>query len=69
MAEERKGAAGRAHPHELGDDADAYRQLLERVPAIVYIADIGEAGAWYYVSPQIEAILGYRGPSLSVRMD
>jgi diguanylate cyclase (GGDEF)-like protein/PAS domain S-box-containing protein len=36
-----------------------YRGLLERVPAIVYIADIGAAGAWHYVSPQIEQILGY----------
>jgi diguanylate cyclase (GGDEF)-like protein/PAS domain S-box-containing protein len=33
--------------------------LLGRVPAILYIADPGERGAWHYVSPQIEAILGF----------
>jgi diguanylate cyclase (GGDEF)-like protein/PAS domain S-box-containing protein len=36
-----------------------YPELLERVPAIVYIADPGEDGRWYYTSPQIEHILGY----------
>src|SRR3984885_3691795 len=36
-----------------------YPELLERVPAIVYIADPGEDGRWYYASPQIEHILGY----------
>jgi diguanylate cyclase (GGDEF)-like protein/PAS domain S-box-containing protein len=35
------------------------RGLLHRVPAILYTADAGEFGAWRYVSPQIEAILGY----------
>ncbi len=35
------------------------RGLLHRVPAILYAADAGEFGAWRYVSPQIEAILGY----------
>ena len=33
--------------------------LLERVPAIVYIAEAGETGRWHYVSPQIEHILGF----------
>jgi diguanylate cyclase (GGDEF)-like protein/PAS domain S-box-containing protein len=33
--------------------------LLEQVPAIVYVADTGAAGAWRYVSPQIEHILGF----------
>jgi diguanylate cyclase (GGDEF)-like protein/PAS domain S-box-containing protein len=44
---------------ELEDDGDAYRELLGRVPAVVYIADTGDPGWWHYVSPQIEAILGY----------
>jgi diguanylate cyclase (GGDEF)-like protein/PAS domain S-box-containing protein len=35
------------------------RSLLERVPAIVYVADVGASGRWHYVSPQIEPILGY----------
>jgi diguanylate cyclase (GGDEF)-like protein/PAS domain S-box-containing protein len=36
-----------------------YRGLLERVPAVVYTADAGAIGRWHYVSPQIEAILGF----------
>ena len=36
-----------------------YRMIVERVAAISYIAEPGIAGKWYYVSPQIEAILGY----------
>ncbi|HYB30106.1 MAG TPA: EAL domain-containing protein [Solirubrobacteraceae bacterium] len=40
-------------------EALGYPELLERVPAIVYVADPGESGRWYYTSPQIEQILGY----------
>jgi PAS domain S-box-containing protein len=36
-----------------------FRTLVEQVPAIVYNADFGTAGAWTYVSPQIEELLGY----------
>jgi diguanylate cyclase (GGDEF)-like protein/PAS domain S-box-containing protein len=36
-----------------------YRNLVERLPAIVYTAEMGEAGRWRYVSPQVEEILGY----------
>jgi diguanylate cyclase (GGDEF)-like protein/PAS domain S-box-containing protein len=36
-----------------------YRHLVERLPVIVYAAEIGENGAWRYVSPQVEEILGY----------
>ncbi|HZW44574.1 MAG TPA: EAL domain-containing protein [Dermatophilaceae bacterium] len=32
---------------------------VERVPAIVYVAEPGPVGRWLYVSPQIEAILGF----------
>src|ERR1700690_4496885 len=35
------------------------RGLLNRVPAILYTADAGEHGTWYFVSPQIETILGF----------
>ena len=37
-----------------------YRTLVEQVNAITYIAEIGIEGEWYYVSPQIESILGYK---------
>jgi diguanylate cyclase (GGDEF)-like protein/PAS domain S-box-containing protein len=33
--------------------------LLERVPAILYIADAGDDGRWHYVSPQVQEILGF----------
>jgi diguanylate cyclase (GGDEF)-like protein/PAS domain S-box-containing protein len=36
-----------------------YRNLVERLPAIVYQAELGEEGRWRYVSPQIEEILGF----------
>jgi PAS domain S-box-containing protein len=36
-----------------------YRTLVERLPAITYIAELGAGGAWHYVSPQIESMLGF----------
>src|SRR3984957_4211009 len=38
---------------------DRYRTLVERLPAITYIAELGVDGPWHYVSPQIESILGF----------
>ncbi len=49
-----------AEPPPGGDPARAdYPGLLAQVPAILYIADTGANGRWHYVSPQIEAILGF----------
>jgi PAS domain S-box-containing protein len=36
-----------------------YRMLVEHVNAITYIAEIGINGKWFYISPQVENILGY----------
>jgi PAS domain S-box-containing protein len=36
-----------------------YRTLVEQVAAISYIAELGIDGQWFFVSPQIETILGY----------
>src|ERR1051325_3993093 len=36
-----------------------YQMIVEQVAAISYIAEPGVNGRWYYVSPQIESILGY----------
>jgi PAS domain S-box-containing protein len=36
-----------------------YRSLVEGLPAVVYIAEFGRDGAWRYISPQIETILGF----------
>ena len=36
-----------------------YRQLVEQLPAITYVAEFGTAGNWEYVSPQIASFLGF----------
>jgi two-component system, cell cycle sensor histidine kinase and response regulator CckA len=36
-----------------------YRQLVEQVPAISYVAETGAFGPFLYVSPQVKTILGY----------
>jgi len=42
------------------EEAEAkFRMLIEHVNAITYIAEIGIHGKWFYVSPQVEEILGY----------
>jgi len=44
---------------QISASGEGYRYLVERLPAIVYAAELGEGGRWRYVSPQIEEILGY----------
>jgi diguanylate cyclase (GGDEF)-like protein/PAS domain S-box-containing protein len=36
-----------------------YRNLVERLPVVTYVAEPGELGSWVYVSPQIERMMGY----------
>src|SRR4030095_5487507 len=36
-----------------------YRNLVEQLPCVVYLAEYGPNGDWLYVSPQIEHVLGY----------
>lgn len=53
--------------HEESERAEAalleaeakYRQLVEQVPAISYVAEAGAYGRFLYVSPQVKSILGY----------
>lgn len=45
----------RRHPLNNEDFAN----LIEAIPAIFYIAEMGVDGRWHYVSPQIEKVLGY----------
>jgi len=45
--------------HARAEAEFKYRMIVEQVAAISYIAEPGVNGRWYYVSPQIEAILGY----------
>jgi diguanylate cyclase (GGDEF)-like protein/PAS domain S-box-containing protein len=55
-----RAQAEQTEPPRALEPADAYeRVLLHRVPAILYTADAGPFAAWRYVSPQIEAILGF----------
>ncbi len=57
----------REHLEELVEERTAalrvaearYRNIVERLPGIAYLAEAGEAGIWHYVSPQIEKMLGY----------
>ncbi len=44
---------------QISAGGEDYRRLVERLPAIVYAAELGESGRWRYVSPQVEKILGY----------
>jgi PAS domain S-box-containing protein len=44
---------------ELRAAEDRFRTLVERLPAITYVAELGASGRWHYVSPQIRSILGY----------
>jgi two-component system, cell cycle sensor histidine kinase and response regulator CckA len=36
-----------------------YRALVEQLPAILYVIEPHHLGRWHYVSPQIEALLGF----------
>ena len=36
-----------------------YRTLVERLPVVIYTAELGINGVWSYVSPQIEDLLGF----------
>ena len=44
---------------ELRAAETRYRTLVERLPAITYIAEVGVEGRWLFVSPQIESMLGF----------
>ncbi len=44
---------------DLADAEARYREMVEQLPAILYVADFGAEATWYYVSPRIEDLLGY----------
>jgi diguanylate cyclase (GGDEF)-like protein/PAS domain S-box-containing protein len=44
---------------QLAAGGHDFRRLIERLPVIVYAAELGERGRWRYISPQVEEILGY----------
>ncbi|MGH3145642.1 MAG: PAS domain S-box protein [Rubrobacter sp.] len=43
----------------LREAENRYRTLVERVPAVIYVDAVDEEGSTTYISPQIEALLGY----------
>ncbi|MCW3048122.1 MAG: hypothetical protein JWO74_2406 [Solirubrobacterales bacterium] len=43
----------------LAEAETRYRELVEQIPAVTYVADFDELGTMRYVSPQIEALLGH----------
>ena len=51
---------GRRATAALRDAEAKYRQLVEQVPAISYVAEAGAQGRFLYLSPQVSTILGYR---------
>ncbi len=44
---------------KLRDAENRYRNLVERIPAVVYVAEPGQHGKWQYISPQITALIGF----------
>jgi len=54
--EDRRGEVGDA-PDELSEPT--VRTLLDRLPAILYVADVGVGGRWHYISSGATDILGF----------
>ena len=48
-----------SHGAASGRGGSEYRELVERLPSVVYRAEHGHDGAWLFVSPQIEQLLGF----------
>ena len=49
----------RSSAHAVEEAERRYRTLVERLPVVTYSAELGPAGRWTYVSPQIEHMTGY----------
>jgi len=43
----------------LSEAEERYRTLVERMPAVTYVEEVGETHSTLYMSPQIEPLLGY----------
>jgi two-component system, cell cycle sensor histidine kinase and response regulator CckA len=50
---------GRRATAALREAEAKYRQLVEQVPAISYVAETGVQGRFLFLSPQVKTILGY----------
>jgi len=49
----------RATEAKLRQAEATYRNLVEGLPAVVYLAEFGAEGRWLYVSPQVHSMLGF----------
>jgi diguanylate cyclase (GGDEF)-like protein/PAS domain S-box-containing protein len=49
----------RSSAHAVEEAERRYRTLVERLPVVIYSAELGPTGRWTYVSPQIEDMTGY----------
>ena len=50
----------RKQAHKAIQEAELkYRMLVERLPVVIYNAELGANGTWHYISPQIETMLGF----------
>lgn len=60
LARARRELAERQQMEAALHEAEArYRELVERLPVVVYSSETGAAGRWFYISPQIESLLGF----------
>jgi diguanylate cyclase (GGDEF)-like protein/PAS domain S-box-containing protein len=48
-----------AAEERLREAESRYRNLVEQLPAVSYVAEPGAEGEWRYVSPQLERLLGF----------
>lgn len=53
LAEMRLGAS------RLQEAETKFKLLVETIPGVAYVAEPGEHGAWHYISPRLEQVLGY----------
>jgi diguanylate cyclase (GGDEF)-like protein/PAS domain S-box-containing protein len=49
----------RALIRDLREAQASYRAMVEQLPAVLYVADLGADATWHYVSPRIQELLGY----------
>jgi len=61
LLSDREAAIGRERRmgSELATTEHKYRSLVERQPGVVYIAEPGPSGRWYFVGPQVATMFGY----------
>ena len=57
--EERERRERQALLERLEQAEARYRELIERLPVVSYLAEYGPDGRWLYVSPQVERLLGF----------